>query len=76
VRSWLREHGAGADLDVTSDGETPADDPEAAAAHVERWAEAGCTWWLETRWGLPDDAAERVRQVRRRLIAGPPRGGG
>jgi hypothetical protein len=25
------------------------------------WADAGCTWWLETRWELPHDAAERLR---------------
>jgi alkanesulfonate monooxygenase SsuD/methylene tetrahydromethanopterin reductase-like flavin-dependent oxidoreductase (luciferase family) len=73
VRAWLTDRGAPAGLDVTADGETPAEDPGAAAAHVTAWAEAGCTWWLETRWGMPDDYAERVRQVRQRLSAGPPR---
>jgi len=70
--AWLAEHGARPGFDVTSDGETPADDPEAASAHVTAWAEAGCTWWLETRWGQPEDDAERLRQVRQRLTAGPP----
>jgi hypothetical protein len=50
-----------------------ADFPVAAAAVVSRWAEAGCTWWLETRWEMPHHSAERLGEVRRRLEAGPPR---
>ena len=53
-------------------GETPADDAAAAAAEVRRWAEAGATWWLETRWEMPHNSIERMRQVRARLSAGPP----
>src|SRR5262249_35208483 len=49
LRAWLAENGARPDLDVISEGETPADDPKAAADLVRPWAEAGCTWWLETR---------------------------
>jgi alkanesulfonate monooxygenase SsuD/methylene tetrahydromethanopterin reductase-like flavin-dependent oxidoreductase (luciferase family) len=74
VRDWLIDHGARAGLDVISEGETPADDHAAAAAAVTPWAEAGCTWWLETRWQMPHDAEERMDQVRERLIAGPPTG--
>ena len=74
VRDWLIDHGAGAGLDVISEGETPADDHAAAVAAVAPWAEAGCTWWLETRWQMPHDAAERMDQVRERLTAGPPTG--
>src|SRR6202035_4753809 len=74
ARNWLTDHGAGPGLDVISEGETPADDQAAAAAAVTPWAEAGCTWWLETRWQLPDEAEERMRQVRERLTAGPPTG--
>ncbi len=64
---WLAEHDAAADFDFIADGETPADDAGAAAATVSAWAEAGCTWWLETRWEARD-------QMRDRLVAGPPRG--
>jgi Luciferase-like monooxygenase len=74
AKDWLIEHGAGAGLDVISEGETPADDHAAAGAAVTPWAEAGCTWWLETRWEMPHDAGERMLQVRERLIAGPPTG--
>jgi len=66
VRAWLTEHGVPAAFDVIADGETPADDAAAAAASVRGWADAGCTWWLETRWAVRD-------QMRDRLVAGPPR---
>ena len=72
AKDWLIEHGAGAWMDVISEGETPADDHAAAVAVVTPWAEAGCTWWLETRWEMPHDAGDRMLQVRERLIAGPP----
>lgn len=72
VREWLDEHG-GSRLDLVADGETAANDPDAARSQVARWAEAGCTWWLETRWEMPHGAAERMLQVRERLTAGPPR---
>jgi hypothetical protein len=73
ARNWLIDHGASPGLDVISEGETPADDHAAAAAAVTPWAEAGCTWWLETRWQTPDGAGDRMQQVvRERLTAGPP----
>jgi len=71
---WLREHGgARPGFDVVMEGETPAADPAKAGAIVAPWAAAGCTWWLDTRWELPHHAGERMRQVRQRLEAGPPR---
>lgn len=74
LRNWLADQGAGPRLDVISEGQTPAGDQAAAAAAVAPWAEAGCTWWLETRWEMPHDSGDRLRQVRERLAAGPPRG--
>jgi Luciferase-like monooxygenase len=74
VRDWLIDHGARAGMDVICEGETPAGDPAAAVAAVTPCAEAGCTWWLETRWQMPHDADERMDQVRARLAAGPPGG--
>jgi hypothetical protein len=72
VRRWLSEHGAGPGFDIVADGETPAKDPDGAAL-VQPWAQAGCTWWLETRWEIPHDSAERMNQIVERLEAGPPR---
>jgi alkanesulfonate monooxygenase SsuD/methylene tetrahydromethanopterin reductase-like flavin-dependent oxidoreductase (luciferase family) len=73
MRAWLTEHGAAADLDVLAEGETPADDTAAGWAEVAPWAEAGCTWWMETRWDLPHHSPERMHQIRERIAAGPPR---
>jgi hypothetical protein len=66
VREWLLEQGAEHTVEVIAEGETPGDDPAA-------WAEAGCTWWLETRWELPHHGSERMQQIRERIAAGPPR---
>jgi len=71
VRAWLSEHGAGPDFDLIVDGETRGDDPE-AAVRVASFAEAGCTWWLETLWAMPHHSAERMAEVRDRILAGPP----
>jgi alkanesulfonate monooxygenase SsuD/methylene tetrahydromethanopterin reductase-like flavin-dependent oxidoreductase (luciferase family) len=73
LRAWLTEHGAAPGFDMVAEGETPAGDPAAATAIVAPWADAGCTWWLETRWEMPHDSAERMREIRDRLAAGPPR---
>lgn len=70
ARDWLAEHGADPGLDMIAEGETPADDPAAAAAQVAPWAQAGCTWWLETRWGGGPEG------MTGRLAAGPPRAAG
>ena len=70
---WLAQQGAPDGFDVVADGETPAGDRAAAAAAVAPWADAGATWWLETRWEMPHNAPERMREVRDRLASGPPR---
>jgi hypothetical protein len=72
VRQWLSGHGAGPGFDIVADGETPAGDPATAAALTRVWAEAGCTWWLETRWEMPHDSPERMSDIRARIEAGPP----
>jgi alkanesulfonate monooxygenase SsuD/methylene tetrahydromethanopterin reductase-like flavin-dependent oxidoreductase (luciferase family) len=74
IRSWLGAHGAPADFDIIAEGESPVSDRDEAARLVTPWAEAGCTWWLESRWEMPHHSPERLRQVRERLKAGPPTG--
>jgi alkanesulfonate monooxygenase SsuD/methylene tetrahydromethanopterin reductase-like flavin-dependent oxidoreductase (luciferase family) len=73
LRRWLQEHDASPTFDVIAEGETPADDVAGAAAAVSVWADAGCTWWLESRWDMPHHGPVRFAQVRNRLEAGPPR---
>src|SRR5438477_390532 len=73
VRAWLDERDVREGFDVMSEGETPAGDPEQAAAIVRPWRDAGATWWMETRWEMPHDSDERMRDVEARIAAGPPR---
>ena len=70
---WLDANGGRRPgFDVIVEGETPPDQLRAAEI-VRPWREAGCTWWLDARWELPHDSPERLREVRERLRAGPPR---
>ena len=59
-------------FDIVMEGETPGDDPTQAAAIVRKWADAGATWWIESRWQVPRDA-EGLKVVRERILQGPPR---
>lgn len=69
MKRWLLERGARADIDIIAEGETTPND---GAAIVAPWIEAGCTWWLETRWDMPHHSDERMRQISDRIAAGPP----
>jgi hypothetical protein len=71
VVTWLDEHD-GSHIDVVAEGETRSDDASSAAAIARGWADAGCTWWMETRWEMPHHSEQRLAQVRDRLKAGPP----
>ena len=73
MRAWLIERGAPSELDILAEGETPGDDPAAAWERVAPCAEAGCTWWMETRWEMPHHSPERMHEIRQRIAAGPPR---
>jgi alkanesulfonate monooxygenase SsuD/methylene tetrahydromethanopterin reductase-like flavin-dependent oxidoreductase (luciferase family) len=71
MKTWIEAHReADTPYDIVVEGETPGDDPTAAAAQLSPWAEAGATWWLEAMWGAmsePERVWERIRQ-------GPPSG--
>ena len=70
VRDWLVAQGAREGFDVIAQGQTPASS-DAASSIIQPWAEAGCTWWLETNWEMPHHVEERMIQMRRRIAAGP-----
>jgi alkanesulfonate monooxygenase SsuD/methylene tetrahydromethanopterin reductase-like flavin-dependent oxidoreductase (luciferase family) len=72
IRTWLTERGTGMDYDLIADGETSAEDGQAAREYVAGWAAAGCTWWLETRWGALESGESRLSAMRDRIAAGPP----
>lgn len=59
-------------FDIVMEGETPGDDHAQASAIVRRWADAGATWWIESRWQVPRDA-EGLNVVRERIRQGPPK---
>ena len=48
------------------------EDKAAASAHITPWAQAGCTWWIENRWEMPDGTTDPMAVVSERLAAGPP----
>jgi len=58
-------------LDIVTEGETPPDDPERAAAIVRPYGEVGATWWLESMWEL--EGVTRTYDMRTRIRSGPPR---
>ena len=71
MRTWLADRlPDGAPFDIILEGETPADDPAAAAGQVRPLADAGATWWLEGLW----DAMGDPDRLRERIEAGPPKG--
>jgi alkanesulfonate monooxygenase SsuD/methylene tetrahydromethanopterin reductase-like flavin-dependent oxidoreductase (luciferase family) len=73
IVSWLADRGRTLEgFDIIAQGETPTDGRSAAAEMVRAWSEAGCTWWLETRWGDLAISPDRMQDVRKRLEAGPP----
>jgi alkanesulfonate monooxygenase SsuD/methylene tetrahydromethanopterin reductase-like flavin-dependent oxidoreductase (luciferase family) len=71
IRAFVDER-RGPDFDLIWEGaQTPGDDPDQAAEIVAPWAEAGATWWIESRWQLQSPGA--LDQVRERIQQGPPR---
>jgi hypothetical protein len=73
IRAWLDENSPQRRIEIIVDGETPTDDAVAARDQVAALADAGATWWHETRWEMPHYTPERLEQVKQRLLAGPPR---
>jgi hypothetical protein len=72
MRAFVRDHHERPDsFDIVVEGETPGEDPQAAADEVGPLAEAGMTWWLEASWsGEPDE--EHLRGFREPVRQGPP----
>ena len=63
----VRPADAGA-FDIITEGISPADDAAAARVQVASFAEAGATWWIESRW-----QGETAASLRSRIMAGPPK---
>jgi alkanesulfonate monooxygenase SsuD/methylene tetrahydromethanopterin reductase-like flavin-dependent oxidoreductase (luciferase family) len=69
MKAYLEEHRSqSAPFDIVQEGETPGEDRERAREIVRPYAEAGATWWTESRWSFPP-----IEDLRRRIQQGPPR---
>jgi len=69
IKEYVEEDkGADGTFDIVWEGMTPGDDPERAASVVRPFAEAGATWWIESRWLPPNEPED----LRRRIRQGPP----
>jgi probable F420-dependent oxidoreductase len=80
ILAYFRQHRTtSAPFEAVHFDTTPGDDPEAAAAKVQPYADAGVTWWIEYitpyALGLPRDQRwpeTIVEQMVTRLRQGPP----
>jgi hypothetical protein len=70
IRDWIGEHrGKDTPFEIVMEGVTDGNDPDATREQLQPLADAGATWWIESRWAeteTPESLLERVRQ-------GPPR---
>lgn len=72
ARKWIEERReSSGEFHYVAEGTTPTDDPAGQRAVVERWGEAGATWYNEAMWELPR-TAESVPAVLARVRSGPP----
>jgi Luciferase-like monooxygenase len=70
MRAYIIEHRTqqATPFDIVMEGETPGDNREQAMEIVRPYADAGITWWMESRW-----SASSTDEVRTRIKQGPPR---
>ena len=70
VVAWMAAHrDPSAPFDVVLEGETDGLDGRATRRRLAPLAEAGATWWIESRW----DDRESARTILERIRLGPPR---
>jgi alkanesulfonate monooxygenase SsuD/methylene tetrahydromethanopterin reductase-like flavin-dependent oxidoreductase (luciferase family) len=70
VVAWMRDHRADdAPFEVVLEGVSPPNDPAWAQETLRPLADAGATWWIESRWEAPNDPATLLERIRQ----GPPR---
>ncbi|GIG37452.1 LLM class flavin-dependent oxidoreductase [Cellulomonas pakistanensis] len=71
IAAWVREHRApdAGPYEIVLQGVLP-EDPAAARDHVAALAEAGATWFVESRWEGPGSTYEAVRERVRRGVPG------
>ncbi len=71
MRDYIAEHRETTDsFDIVWEGETPGDDPSRAIETLRPYADAGVTWWMESRWAAIGPSSLAV--VGERIRQGPP----
>ena len=69
VVAWMRDHRPdNRPFDLVLEGVSPPDDPAWIEANLRPLADAGATWWIESRWEAPNDPATLMERIRK----GPP----
>lgn len=70
VWAWIRGHRKdGTPIDVVLEGVSPGNDPTWVEGTLRPLADAGATWWIESRWEAPNDVDTLLERIRQ----GPPR---
>ena len=70
IRDWLGAHrDDGTPGEIVLEGVSPGDDPGWLESDLRPLADAGATWWIESRWEAPND----VETLRARIQQGPPK---
>jgi len=69
IRSWMQEHRDPYEpFDIVVEGVTDGTDPEGTRERLAPLAEAGATWWIESRW----DEGRTAESLLERIRQGPP----
>jgi hypothetical protein len=63
---------AASPFDIVVEGNSSRNGDKAARV-IAPYAEAGATWWLDGVWSFLFDREHRLRRMRERIEAGPPR---
>ena len=70
MRAWATANKQGdRHFDIALEGTTPLGDLQAGIDKVQALADAGATWWIESRWEEGND----VDAIRNRIAQGPPK---
>lgn len=70
ITTWLNDHRPGHQpYEVILEGVSPGDDSAWTESTLRPLAEAGATWWIESRWEAPNDVETLLARIRQ----GPPR---
>lgn len=73
IRTWIEENRREATpFEYVVEGNTPGDNRSAALSVIDRWEQAGATWYNEANWEAPRDETGAA-QVLERIRQGPPK---